>query len=215
MNSQETNILYLCAAAEPQHGRSRRLRRIQGRKPLTIDIHCHISTPECMPLVRDIFSPEKEPFFHFASPETLEINQRLFAEVAPKLTSPEERLKDMDSMGIDIQAISPSPNQYYYWTDGELGLQLARMQNDRVAEIVRAHPTRFVGMGTVPLQDVDRATQELERIVRELGLRAVEISTNINGVDFDDPRFDPFFAKVEELDAFLFMHPIGFTVSFR
>jgi len=168
-----------------------------------------------MPLVRDIFSPEQEPFFRFASPESQEINQRRFAEVAPKLTSPNERLKDMDSMGVDIQAISPSPAQYYYWTDGELGLQLARMQNDRVAEIVRAYPTRFVGMGTVPLQDVERATQELERIVRELGLRAVEISTNINGVDFDDPRFEQFFAKIEELDALIFMHPIGFTDAGR
>ncbi|HJY81949.1 MAG TPA: amidohydrolase family protein, partial [Candidatus Binatia bacterium] len=215
MSSQETGILYLCTAAGPEPGRGRKPRKIQGRKPLTVDIHCHISTPECMPLVRDIFSPEQEPFFRFASPESQEINQRRFAEVAPKLTSPNERLKDMDSMGVDIQAISPSPAQYYYWTDGELGLQLARMQNDRVAEIVRAYPTRFVGMGTVPLQDVERATQELERIVRELGLRAVEISTNINGVDFDDPRFEQFFAKIEELDALIFMHPIGFTDAGR
>jgi aminocarboxymuconate-semialdehyde decarboxylase len=165
--------------------------------------------------VRDIFSPEKEPFFRFSSPETQEINQRLFASVAPKLTSPEERLKDMDAMGIDIQAISPSPAQYYYWTDGELGLQLAQMQNNRVAEIVQAHPTRFVGMGTVPLQDVDRAVHELERIVRELSLRAVEVSTNVNGVDFDDPRFQPFFTKAEELEALIFMHPIGFTDAGR
>src|SRR5262245_52957609 len=142
MTISENVLLYSCAAVRPGSA-SRRPRKIRGPKPLTVDIHCHISTPECMPLVRDIFSPEKEPFFRFASPETQEINQRLFAEVAPKLTSPEERLKDMDSMGIDIQAISPSPAQYYYWTDGELGLQLARMQNDRVAEIVRAHPTRF------------------------------------------------------------------------
>jgi aminocarboxymuconate-semialdehyde decarboxylase len=131
--------------------------------------------------------------------------------MATKMTSPEERLKDMDRMGIDIQAISPSPNQYYYWTDSELGLQLARMQNDRVAEIVRAYPTRFVGMGTLPLQDVESAVQELERVVKVLGLRAVEISTNVNGVDFDDPRFEKFFAKAEELEVLIFIHPIGCT----
>jgi len=165
--------------------------------------------------VKDIFSIEKEPFFFFASQETQEINQRLFAEWASKFTSLEERLKDMDDMGIDIQAISPSPTQYYYWTDGALGLQLARMQNDKVAKIVQAHPSRFVGMGTLPLQDTDKAVLELERIVKELGLRAVEISTNINGVDFDDPRFEQFFAKIEELDALIFMHPIGFTDAGR
>ena len=215
MSAADTGMLYLCAAAGPGHGSSRRPRKVRGRKPLTVDIHCHISTPECEPLVRDLFSIEKEPFFFFASPETREINQRLFAEWARKFSSPEERLKDMDSMGIDIQAISPSPAQYYYWTDGELGLRLARMQNDRVAEIVRAHPTRFVGMGTLPLQDVDKAVVELERVVRELGLRAVEVSSNVNGVDFDDPRFEKFFAKAEELEALIFIHPIGFTDAGR
>jgi len=88
---------------------------------------------------------------------------------------------------------------------------LARMQNDRVAEMVRAYPSRFVGMGTLPLQDVDRAVPELERVVKELGLRAIEISSNVNGVDFDDPRFQKFFAKVEELEALIFIHPMGFT----
>ena len=211
MSTQDTVILHACPASGAGPGRSRSPKRMRGGKTLTVDIHCHISTPECMPLVRDLFSPEKEPFTFFANPETREINQRLFATLAPKLTSPEERLKDMDSMGIDIQVISPSPAQYYYWTDGELGLRLARMQNERVAELVRAHPARFVGMGTVPLQDVDRAVQELERTVKELGLRAVEISSNVNGMDFDDPRFRPFFAKAEELEALIFIHPIGFT----
>ena len=121
MTTQETVILHSCLARESGRGGGQRPKRARGRKALTIDIHCHISTPECRPLLRDIFSPEKEPFFLFASPETLDINQRLFAEVTPKLTSPEERLKDMDRMGIDIQAISPSPTQYYYWTDGGCG----------------------------------------------------------------------------------------------
>ena len=200
-----------CPVLGPGSGGGQRPKRVRGRKTRTVDIHCHISTPECEPLIRDLFSPEKEPFFFFASPETLEVNRRLFTEWAPKLTSPEERLKDMDRMGIDIQVISPLPTQYYYWTDGELGLKLARMQNDRVAEMVRAYPSRFVGMGTLPLQDVDRAVPELERVVKELGLRAIEISSNVNGVDFDDPRFQKFFAKVEELEALIFIHPMGFT----
>ncbi|MBI3795480.1 MAG: amidohydrolase family protein, partial [Deltaproteobacteria bacterium] len=116
-----------------------------GKKAVTVDIHCHISTPEVEPLVKGLLTPEKEPFFRFATAETLQINQQRFAALVPKLTEPEERLKDMDRMGIAIQAISPGPNQFYYWTDGELGLKIARLQNDRVAEIVRAHPDRFVG----------------------------------------------------------------------
>jgi len=206
-----STVLYSCAAVGAEPATRRRPTKKGGRRSLTVDIHCHVATPECQPLVRDIFSPDKEPFTRFSSPETQEINQRMFASVAAKLTSPEERLNDMDAMGIDIQVISPSPTQYYYWTNGELGLQLAQMQNNRVAEIVQIYPTRFVGMGTVPLQDVDRAVQELDRIARELGLRAVEVSSNVNGVDFDDPRFQPFFAKAEALELLIFMHPLGFT----
>src|SRR5262249_9682862 len=70
-------------------------------------------------------------------------------------------------------------------------------------------------MGTLPLQEVAFALSELDRLVRDLGLHAVEISTNVNGVDFDDPRFEPFFAKAEELSVLLFMHPIGFTDARR
>lgn len=201
----------LCCMPSSRSYGSGRPKRLQSRTVPTVDIHCHISTPECEPLVRDLFSAEKEPFVFFASAETRAINQRLFAEWASRLTAPEERLKDMDRMGIDVQAISPLPTQYYYWTEGELGRQLARMQNERVAEIVRAYPARFVGMGTLPLQEVESAVQELERVVKELDLRAVEISSNVNGVDFDDPRFEQFFAKAEELDVLLFIHPLGFT----
>src|SRR5215475_12776750 len=184
-------------------------------KAKAVDIHCHISTPAVEPLVKDLVTPEKEPFFRFATAETLQINQQLFAALVPKLTDPQERLKDMDRMGIAIQAISPGPNQFYYWTDGELGVKVARLQNDRIAEIVRTHPDRFVGMGTLPLQDTGKAVQELERIVKDLGLHGVEISSNVAGMDFDDPRFEPFWAKVQELDVLVFVHPVGFSDAAR
>src|SRR5262245_1233248 len=186
-----------------------------GKKAIAVDIHCHISTPAVEPLVKDLVTPEKEPFFRFATAETLQINQQLFAALVPKLTDPQERLKDMDRMGITIQAISPGPNQFYYWTDGELSVKVARLQNDRTAEIVRAHPDRFVGMGTLPLQDTGKAVQELERVVKELGFHAVEISSNVAGMDFDDPRFEPFWAKVQELDVLVFVHPVGFSDAAR
>jgi len=121
-------VFTLCCMPNSASSTSGRSKKVRNEKTLTVDIHCHISTPECEPLVKHLFSPEKEPFIFFANAETREVNQRLFAIMAPKMTSPEERLKDMDRVGIDIQAISPSPNQYYYWTEGELGIQLARMQ---------------------------------------------------------------------------------------
>lgn len=178
---------------------------------VTIDIHCHVMTPECDELARPLFTPDKDPFVAFSGPSSTAYNDRHFSEIVPQLTLPEVRLRDMDRMGIDIQAISVAPPQYFYWTEPELGVRLAQMQNDHLAEIVAAHPDRFVGLGTVPLQHVTSAIDELDRIVVEHGFTGIEICTSVNGEDFDDPRFAPFFERVQELDLLVVMHPNGFS----
>ena len=87
------------------------------------------------------------------------------------------------------------------------------MVNERLAEIVATWPERFVGLGTVPLQNVDMAVAELERCVNKLGLRGVEINPNVNGMELTDQRLnlDKFFARVQELGVVIFMHPLGYT----
>ena len=129
----------------------------------------------------------------------------------------EVRLKDMDRQGIDIQAVSPAPQQTYYWTEPKMGAELARLVNERLAEIVAKWPERFVGLGTVPLQDPDMAVSELEYCVKKLGMRGVEINGSVNGMDLTDGRLglDRFFAKVQELDVIIFMHPTGYTQGER
>jgi aminocarboxymuconate-semialdehyde decarboxylase len=123
----------------------------------------------------------------------------------------------MDRMGIDIQAVSPAPNQTYYWAEPGEGQALARQVNERIAEICAARPDRFVGLGTVPLQDPDLAVSELIHCIRNLGLRGVEINPSVNGMDLPDARLglERFFAKAQELDIVIFMHPIGFTQGER
>jgi aminocarboxymuconate-semialdehyde decarboxylase len=180
----------------------------------TIDVHAHILTPECASIAGPIPSPEKDPFTFFSTPETAEANRRMFAQVQTKLLTPEERIEDMKRMGVDIQVISPSPTQYFYWTDGPVGARLSRMQNDRIKEIVKRFPSRFIGLGTLPLQAVDLALEELARVMN-LGFAGVEISTNVNGTDLDHPQFSRFFARAEALGALLFVHPIGFTHADR
>ena len=181
----------------------------------TIDIHCHVATPECDDLVRPLFTPEKDPFVLYSGPATEAYNRVHFAEIVPKLTRPEERLRDMDRTGIDVQAISVAPRQYLYWTEPELGGKLAGMHNDNLAGIVAEHPDRFVGLGTVPLQDVPASLDELDRIAGDLGFPGIEICTNVNGVDFDHPRFLPFFERVTALDLLMLVHPNGFTQGER
>ena len=176
-----------------------------------IDIHAHVILPECQAMVEGLMSPEMEPFSYYGGEETNAYQVDHVEAIMPQATDPETRLADMDRMGIDVQAISIGPPGYFYWTDAELGVELARMQNENLAKIVSDHPDRFVGLATVPLQHVRAAVEELRRCVSEYDFRGVEINTNVNGLDLDDQRFRPFFAAAEELDIPILLHPNGFT----
>jgi aminocarboxymuconate-semialdehyde decarboxylase len=182
---------------------------------LVIDIHAHVMTPEAEEIAAPLFTPDKDPFVGFSGPASEAYNKRHFNEIVPNLTQPEQRLRDMDRMGVDIQAISVMPPQFFYWAEPEVGAKLTRMMNDRLHEIVQAHPDRFVGLGALPMQDVDLALTELERVAEELRFGGLEICTNVNGVDFDDARFVPFFEKVVEQDLLLVVHPNGFSQGER
>ena len=187
----------------------------QRGKHLTVDIHCHVHSEAAAEMVKGVFRAEVEPSILWASEDTRATNRAQARRIRPQLTSVEQRLADMDAMGIDIQALAPAPFQAYYWTEPELGLETARAVNDNIAGIVARHPDRFVGMGTVPLQAPELAVAELERIVRQHGFRGVEINTNVAGAELSEPRFRKFFAKAEELGIVVFMHPIGFTEGRR
>jgi aminocarboxymuconate-semialdehyde decarboxylase len=192
---------------------SAKIVRDRRGRSLRVDIHCHYLNRDAAAKVAHLNPAQHEPSVRFANALTREVNVRQMQDRAPKLSTIEVRLKDMDRMGIDVQAVSPAPQQTYYWTEPGLGAELSRMVNDRLAEIVATWPQRFVGLGTVPLQNVDLAVIELERCVKKLGLRGVEINPSVDGVDLTDSRLnlEKFFAKAEELDIVIFMHPIGFS----
>jgi aminocarboxymuconate-semialdehyde decarboxylase len=205
------------AAAAPRSAASTRILRSRRGKSLRIDIHCHYLNQAAAEKVAHLNPAQYEPSVIFANPLTREVNVKQIRDRGHKLSTVETRLRDMDRMGIDIQAVSPAPNQTYYWTEPDMGADLARTVNDRLAEIVATWPDRFVALGTVPLQQVDLAVAELERCVKKLGLRGVEINPSVNGMDLTDPRLnlEKFFAKAQALDALIFMHPIGFTQGER
>jgi aminocarboxymuconate-semialdehyde decarboxylase len=207
-------MMYSCAARVS--GSSAKVVKKKG-KSLRIDLHCHYLNPEAAAKVADRNPGQYEPSVKFANALTRETNARQMKDRAPKLSSIELRLKDMDRMGIDIQAVSPAPNQTYYWTEPDEGRELARMVNERIAGICGKWPERFVGLGSVPLQDPDLAVSELSHCVKTLGLRGVEINPSVNGMDLSDGRLalESFFAKAQELDVVIFMHPVGFTQGER
>ena len=178
---------------------------------LVIDIHCH---RECAPAA-ELARPEAERLGHkplqFGNQLTKDVNKAQLEYLRPKMESAEVRIADMDAMGVDIQALSVSPYHMYYWLDGALGLEAFQLINDDMAELVEAHPSRFVGLGAVPLQDPDAAVAELRRCHSELGFRGVEIATQIQGAEISDPVFAAFWETVEELGMVVFIHPIPFT----
>ena len=186
-------------------------------KHKVVDIHCHYLNPVVNQKTSNLNAAQYDPTVIYANKLTNETNVAQMKTRAPKLTGVKERLKDMDKMGVDIQVISPAPYHYFYFTEPAYGAQLAREVNEGIAQLVGDNPERFVGMGSAPLQNAELAVQELEYAVKKLGLRGVEINTNVNGLNLTDPSLglEKFFAKANELGCVIFMHPLGFTQGER
>jgi aminocarboxymuconate-semialdehyde decarboxylase len=207
------SLVYTCAPAAAGRAAARAGKaksRTARERPPTIDIHCHVFTPEAAALVKDLVRPQNDPYSFYQSAASKQTDVKQAAAIAPKLTSIEQRLKTMDAEGIDVQAISTAPVQYYYWADGTLALRTSRIINDNIARICAANPQRFVGLATVPMQVPEYAVRELTRAVKELGLKGVEICPHVEQDELSADRFRPFFAKAEELGAVIFLHPHGF-----
>jgi aminocarboxymuconate-semialdehyde decarboxylase len=144
------------------------------------------------------------------------IGDRVFREITDRVWNPERRIEDMDKSGVSMQVLSTVPVMFSYWAKPHDALDLCRLLNDHIAEIVRRYPSRFVGLGTVPLQDSSLAAQELTRCNQELGLRGIEIGTHVDPNDhchgpdcrnLDHPAVDRVWKTAEELGAAVFVHP--------
>ena len=185
---------------------------------MTVDVHSHAFVPEVDALVKD--RPEKQ-----AEPETrrramgaasAEYNATtMFPAVLPKLTSVQQRLRDMDEMGIDIQVVSPTSVQHYYWADLDLARQIVSLTNEKIAEQCARHSDRLIALGNVSLQHPKLALEQLDHCTRKLGMRGVEISTTINGLELDNEAFATFWARVEEIGCVVFIHPSGTFLAGR
>lgn len=190
--------------------------RKRGR--LTIDLHCHALVPSVEALVAGLPQKAAEPDIMLKTMGEAAVahnNSSMLPIAGPRLTRLDQRLADMDAMGVDVQLVSPSPTQYYYWAEPELARQIVRQQNEAIAEMCHSHPTRLVGLGTLALQHPALAAEQLEHAVKHLGLKGVEISTSVNGRELDDPALRDFWARAEALGALVFIHPFGTTLGAR
>ncbi len=124
---------------------------------------------------------------------------QFFREVEDNTWDPRRRIEDCDRHGVDVQVLSTVPVMFSYWAKPQDTLDLSRILNDHIATIVRDQPSRFVGLGTLPMQDADLAIQELERCTGELGLAGVQIGSHVNGWNLDRRELFPIFSRAAEL----------------
>lgn len=178
----------------------------------TVDAHAHVVIPAAAQYMAPHVNPALIAMVQHANAETNMINGQQEKDRGPvAMQDVEDRLRVLDAQGIDMQVVAPPPPQCYYQSPTEHAVQGSRMVNDGMAEWVGTNPDRFMGLGTVPFQDPDAAVAELNRAVRDLGLKGVMLLTNCDGEEIAADRFRPFWKAAEELGALVMIHPNGFT----
>jgi len=181
-----------CGMLDAAHAQPRAPRlpiKVDGKRVRTVDAHAHCYFHEAIDLMGDaagkVLPPVKGVPEHFIVIE--------------------QRLKEMDAMAIDMEVLSINP--FWYGKDRDIGGQIVKVQNEKLAELCAARPERFGAFASLTLQFPDLAVQQLETAVRKQGLRGAAIGSSVLGEDFSDPKFHPVWAKAEELGAVLFIHP--------
>ena len=159
---------------------------VKGRRVKTVDVHAHCIIPEAMKVIGE---------------DAWQHHQQGIVLV------PEERIAAMDEQGIDMEALSINP--FWYAADRDRAEQVVTINNEGLAELCGKHPDRFVAFASVALQFPELAVQQLEHAVQKLGLRGAAVGASVAGDEFADPKFHPFWAKCEELDVLVFLHPQG------
>ena len=166
----------------------------------TIDIHAHL-TPQCF---QNAVLNGKD-FHGMTSADGELFNPR-------NAWAPEQRVADMDSLGIDVQIVTSNVSFYQYDKDVAVTAAIARDCNDEIGQMMKDYPDRLSGLANVPMQDIDAAVTEMERAMTQLGMKGVMINDHINDVTFDDERFYPFWKAAEELGAMILIHQSRPTV---
>jgi aminocarboxymuconate-semialdehyde decarboxylase len=180
---------------------------------MTIDIHTHI-LPEHIPNFKNRFG-----YGGFIQLEHLPAqsgkpccarmmkDDQFFREIQENCWSPAQRMHECDQHGVNVQVLSTVPVMFSYWTKPDDGLAVSEFLNDHIAGIIREFPNRFYGLGTIPMQDTKLAIRELERCMKHLGFAGIQIGSNVNQLNLNEPQFFEIFQAAEELGAAILVHP--------
>ena len=175
---------------------------------MKIDIHTHI-LPENWPNMK-----KESGYGGWVSLEHIEPkmarmrkDDEFFRSVDSNCWNPNIRMNDCDNHGVDVQVLSTVPIMFSYWAKPKDALLLSKFTNDHISKIVDQFPNRFLGLGTIPMQDSEIAIRELERCMNDLNLLGVQIGSNINGKNLSDESIFPIFEAAVDLGAAIFVHP--------
>ncbi len=175
---------------------------------IKIDIHTHI-LPENLNDVTGKFTDSR--FLKFDSingtSAMLKKDGKSFRKVDCNCWDYQQRINDCDNSKVNMQVLSTIPVLFSYWAKDDEGLTLSKFLNNHIAEVVRNEPNRFIGLGTVPLQNPNMAITEMDRILNELKLPGIEIGSNVNGENLSEEKFHPIFEHAEKIGCSIFVHP--------
>jgi aminocarboxymuconate-semialdehyde decarboxylase len=171
---------------------ARREVRVGGRRVRTVDAHAHTFVPAVA-----------------AAVSGSDLEKSVAGSLKGNLVMSDERLRAMDAQGIDVEVLSINP--WWYGADRTLAARIIQVQNDGLAALCepKGAPVRFVALATVALQHPDLAAEQLDEAFKQHRMRGVSLGASVNGEELAAPRFDPFWAKAEQLGALIFIHPQG------
>ena len=174
-----------------------------------IDVHAHV-IPHDLPRYLGNAVPASWPSMAPAQAchRHVMIAGKVYRTVSERAWSATRRIEDMEAMGLAVQAISPMPELLSYWMQAAAASQLLRYMNEQIAEMAALSGGRLVGMGAVPLQNLDLALAELDYVTDKLGFRSIEVGSNVNGKPIGAPDFEPFFEACAGKGVSVFVHAL-------
>lgn len=189
-----------------------RRRKPGDRKP-RIDVHSHVIPLEMLRAIEANPGRYKMRFDEQNGKRRIIRDGGHTFPVYDEFHDADVKVAGMDRRGLDVSFISPAPMVFFYWLDADTALEATRVINDGIAGMAASRPDRLRPMGTLPMQNPDAAIAELERIVKDHGMRSIELGTSVENEQLADPRFRPVLKRAQELKVFIFAHPYSFDAS--